>query len=423
MSAYEEQLLARMIQDKAVYFENADMISEELFMYHGDIFDAYHKLIKAGKHPALTKLIAAVPSKEKDIKAMILGVDYSVPVEDLVGELDEQCRTRMINNAMTRAAMASDSEAKIRVLTDTITGLYRNERTAMVDAYTAAKDALKSVTQKTKVEMPTGFRYLDELTGGLQRSDLFVLAGETSQGKTALGLNIVQNVIDAGRSVAFISMEMTVSQLMLRMVCTKAGIPKSEVVKRYPEVENVASGYASSKLYIADVHNNSVQHILGMIRGAHIRHNIDLAVVDYLQLMSDRDKSSREQEIGHIARSLKNLAKELDICIMALSQLGRPRGGQGHKPTLSRLRDSGQIEEAADVVMFVYRPEYYGIETYNDEPTAGVAELIIAKGRNYGIGSFTVGFEAGITRFSDRGDREGNGVDTYVSGIQKEVPF
>ena len=423
MIAYEQQLIARILQDKSVYYENADVISAELFTHYADVFVAYQDLIKKGKHVTITKLIDSVPAKKQEIKEMVLAVDYTVPVDELVSELEEQQRTRAINNAMTRAAMAKDSEAKIKALTDAITGLYRSERTALIDGYTAAKEALQSILRKTTVEMPTGYKYLDSLTGGLQRSDLFILAGETSQGKTALGLNIVQHVIDAGRSVAFLSMEMSVSQLMLRMVCTKAGIPKHDVKERYPEVEATAAEYASSKLYIADVTNNSVQHIMGLIRGAHIRHNIDLAVVDYLQLMSDRDKSSREQEIGHIARSLKNLAKELNICIMALSQLGRPRSGQGHKPTLSRLRDSGQIEEAADVVMFVYRPEYYGIKEYNNEPTEGMAELIIAKGRNYGIGSFTVEFTANITRFRDRDNYDGNADGQAPSDVQDKLPF
>ena len=423
MIAYEQQLIARILQDKSVYYENADVIDVDMFQHYSDIFTAYRDMIKKGKHVTITKLIESVPAKKQDIKDMVLAVDYTVPVDELISELDEQRRTRAINNAMTRAAMATDSEAKIKALTDAITGLYRTERTALIDGYTAAKEALQSVLSKTTVEMPSGFKYLDGLTGGLQRSDLFILAGETSQGKTALALNIVQNVLDAGRSVAFLSMEMSVSQLMLRMICTKAGIPKQKIQDRYAEIEGVAADYATSKLYIADVHNNSVQHIMGLIRGAHIRHNIDVAVVDYLQLMSDRDKSSREQEIGHIARSLKNLAKELNINIMALSQLGRPRSGQGHKPTLSRLRDSGQIEEAADVVMFVYRPEYYGIQEYNGRPTEGMAELIIAKGRNYGIGSFTVGFEADITRFGDRDNYDGDAMHPVPSVVQDKMPF
>ncbi len=423
MKRYEEQLLARMIQDKSVYFENADVITMDLFAAHGDIFAAYYDMVKAGKHPQLTKIVQTVPDKKQAIKDMLVAVDYSVPVADLITELDEGRRMRVLNEAMTRAAASRDSDDKIRHLTDAITGLYRTERTVLIDGYTAAKEAIFSVQKKQNVEMPTGFGYLDSLTGGLQRSDLFVIAGETSQGKTALALNITQSVLDAGGAAVFLSMEMSVGQLMLRMVCTKAEVRKKDIRERYSVVETTAAGYASSKFYIADVHNNSVQHIMGIIRGAHIRHNIDVAFVDFLQLMSDKSKSTREQEIGHIARSLKNLAKELNICIVCLSQLGRPRTGQSHKPTLSRLRDSGQIEEAADVVMFVYRPEYYGIKEYKDLPTEGLAELIIAKGRNYGTGSFTVGFTADITKFSGGYDTGGDGEHQGVSTIQSDVPF
>lgn len=423
MKGYEEQLLARMIQDKSVYFENADILTADLFSTHADIFDVYLSAVKKGRHPTLTRLIKEVPGKEKALKSMVVNADYNIPVDDLIAELEEGRRKRVIDAAILRAGLSGDSDSRVRALTDAITSLYRTERTALIDGYTAAKDAVLALHTKQKVEIPTGFRFLDALTGGLQRSDLFVVAGETSQGKTALALNITQSVLDAGRAVVFLSMEMSVSQLMLRMVCTKAGIPKKKAQAQYDIIEGVASEFASSKLYIADLHNNSVQHIMGIIRGGHIRHNIDVAVVDYLQLMNDKSKSGREQEIGHIARSLKNLAKELDICIVLLSQLGRPRQGQTHKPTLSRLRDSGQIEEAADVVMFVYRPEYYGIEEYKDEPTGGLAELIIAKGRNYGIGSFFADFEADITRFSDRGHTHGDGDHQDSPGAQDALPF
>ncbi len=423
MKQYEEQLLARMIQDKSVYFENADVITMDLFTAHGDIFAAYYDMVKAGKHPQLTKIVQTVPDKKQTVKNMVLAVDYNIPVEDLIAELDEGRRLKTLNEAMTKATASGDSDDKIRHLTDAITGLYRTERTALIDGYTAAKEAIFSVQKKQNVEMPTGFGYLDSLTGGLQRSDLFVIAGETSQGKTALALNITQSVLDAGGAAVFLSMEMSVGQLMLRMVCTKAEVQKKDIKERYLAVESAAAGFASSKFYIADVQNNSVQHIMGIIRGAHIKHNIDVAFVDFLQLMSDKSKSSREQEIGHIARSLKNLAKELNICIVCLSQLGRPRTGQSHKPTLSRLRDSGQIEEAADVVMFVYRPEYYGIKEYKDQPTEGLAELIIAKGRNYGTGSFTVGFQADITKFSGGYDTDGDGEHQAVSASQDDMPF
>ena len=184
------------------------------------------------------------------------------------------------------------------------------------------------------------------------------------------------------------------------------------------------------QLHVADIANVSINNVIANIRSAKFRLGIDCVFIDYLQLIRDSKSQNREQEIGTVARGLKNLAKELNIPIVLLSQLSRPKQPGNHMPGLSRLRDSGQIEEAADMVWFVYRPESYGIEQFEDQHTKELAVNIIAKGRNYGTGTFYTRFLESITRFRDNWDTaeptgeispnksfETNDID------EKEIPF
>lgn len=421
---YEKQLLARIIDQKSEYYENADIIHSDLFQIHSDIYETFSSLVKAGRYPTLTKMISILPARKETFKDMMHSIDYGVPITELVSELDESFRVRFLNQSLTVAAMKPTSDEKVKAVTDAITGLYRSERAQFRDAYTAVKDVLKAAEHKPVMETPSGFVYFDTLTGGLQRSDLVILAAETSQGKTTLALNIAQNVTDRGGCVAVISLEMTERQIMNRMLAAKSEIPERKFSEQLEYIYNIASMYASSKLYLADVTNNSSTHILGLIRSAHIRHNVDVVIVDYLQLVSDKNHKSREQEIGQTARSLKNIAKELNINVIAISQLNRAGKGYNNYPTLSRLRDSGQVEEAADLVVFVYRPEYYGIREWDDgSSTENSAEIIIAKGRNYGTGKFRCRFQGEITKFSDFNHQERYELPERISTDHEDPPF
>jgi replicative DNA helicase len=421
---YERQLLGRIISDKDQFLQNADLISEDLFANYADIYDAYYDLYSSDRHPSFAKMVSILPGRKGDLAAMVREVDHGVPVESIISELEEQKRLRLVEEGITRALSSNNSEDKVKVLTDTITGLYRTERSQFVEGFAAARDALKMMEKKQVVETPTGFPYLDSLTGGLHKGDLVIIAAETSQGKTSLALNVTQNVIDAGGSVAFISLEMTQRQIMERMICSKSGVAKSAIMDNLERAQRAASEFSTLKFYIADVTNNSASHIMGLIRSASIRYNVDVVVVDYLQLVSDKNHRSREQEIGQTARSLKNIAKELNINVIALSQLNRAGKGHSSYPTLSRLRDSGQVEEAADLVLFVYRPEYYGImEDGDGNSTEGVAEIIIAKGRNYGTGKFKTHFEKDITRFGDPVLRDRHGYVESITADEEDPPF
>jgi replicative DNA helicase len=423
---YERQLIARIINNKSDYYENADIISADMFQVYADIYDSFAGLVKQGRYPTITKMLSLLPEKEAEFKEMIRSIDYDVPISELVSELDEYRKLRVINNGLMSVALKSNSDDKARELTNTVTSLYQTTATQFQTGYEAAKTALKNLEQKKKhIEIPTGFPYLDSLMGGLQRSDLVIIAAETSQGKTALALNISQNVLDAHRAVAVISLEMSEDQLMYRMIASKSGIPQNEFINNLPDITNTAASYVGLKLHIADVTNNNTAHILGLIRTAYIRFNVDVVVIDYLQLISDKAQKSREQEIGQTARSLKNIAKELNINIVALSQLSRPTKGYNHYPTMSRLRDSGQIEEAADAVIFIYRPSEFGDDEFSDgESCEGRAEIIMAKGRNYGTGKFRTDFQREITKFGDAKHRIRHDDNTIFAGVQeKEAPF
>jgi replicative DNA helicase len=256
----------------------------------------------------------------------------------------------------------------------------------------------------------TGLRALDDFTGGLQSSDLVVVAGETSSGKTSLALTIAKNAaMNFGARVVFYSLEMGKTQLAARLMSQEAGISSKEILTQRMEADKVkhVADYtyrlSSAPIYFDDSSSANIGSITRSIRNMQRRYNVNLVVIDYLQLISSPARGeNREQQVAAIARTLKNTAKELSVCIVLLSQLSR---NEKHKPSLSRLRDSGQIEEAADVILLTYRPEMYGIRQY-EEPFEnyspyGTAMIDIAKGRNIGTHQFIASFRKEQTLFTD----------------------
>ena len=421
---YERQLIGRIITDKEAYYQNADIIGSHLFGYYAELYESFENRVKSGKHPTATVL----QSEHKDLKVIdiVKEVDYTYDIYEMVQHLDEVQRCKRINNACGEAVSLYTSEEKLTKISTSISGLSKDTSKSFQDVYEIGKQILLGMETPTVVEIDTGFRYLNTLMGGLQRSDLVIVSAETSQGKTSLALNIADNVSSNGTGVAVISLEMSEVQLTNRIISSASGLDKWQL-RREENLElaqGAVSQYKGKPFFIVDVKNTSLQHIVGLIRSTVIKSKVVLVVVDYLQLVSDKNQRSREQEVGQVARALKNLAKELDICIVALSQLSRAPKGGSHYPTMSRLRDSGQIEEAADVVIFIYRPEYYGItETDDGRSTGGLAEIIIAKGRNYGTGKFECKFEGRITKFSDFGDRDGIRNFEEPETVEGKVPF
>lgn len=258
----------------------------------------------------------------------------------------------------------------------------------------------------------TGMERFDE-KGGLQKSDLIIVAGETSQGKTSLALCMTKHAIENGAKVAFYSMEMTKEQLTARLLSAKTNIPANNILysgslapSEIRMIDDARGKLPGENLFFDDKSTSNIDSILLSIRMLKMQKDIDGAVVDYLQILNVNSRStsfSREQAMGDAARRFKNLAKELNIWIIALSQLSRDSNCP--EPNLNRLRDSGQIGEAADVVILVYRAEYYNraypapFDNKDDYPTDGTAMIDVAKGRNIGTFKFFMGFNKNTTNF------------------------
>ncbi|RMD87227.1 MAG: replicative DNA helicase [Candidatus Dadabacteria bacterium] len=272
----------------------------------------------------------------------------------------------------------------------------------------------------------SGFRDLDKITAGFQPSDLIIIAARPSMGKTSLALGIVQHVgVHQGKPVALFSMEMSKEQLVLRILCSEARVDGSGVrtgnlkEKDFPRLVEAASRVADAPIYIDDTPALTVAELRAKSRRLHKEHPLSLIVVDYLQLMRSPAFSSisREQEISDISRSLKALAKELNIPVIALSQLNRSVESRNDKrPLMSDLRESGAIEQDADVIAFIYRDEFYNKETEDK----GVAEIIISKQRNGPTGVVKLTFTPEYTRFDDFIDRDDIG---YIEEDGSEFEF
>jgi replicative DNA helicase len=259
--------------------------------------------------------------------------------------------------------------------------------------------------------VPSAFTEVDNYTGGFQKSDLIIVAGRPSQGKTAFVLSVARNAsIIHDVPVGFFSLEMSSQQLVLRLICAEARVDAHSVrTGRLPEDEwrklstSVGKLY-KAKIFIDDTPALSVLEIRAKARRLKAEHNVGMIVVDYLQLMQGpKNAQSREQEISTISRSLKALAKEINIPVIALSQLNRAVEARGDKrPVLADLRESGAIEQDADVVLFVHRPEMYNIMSDdNNESTEGIAEIIIGKQRNGPTGTARMAFIKQYARFEN----------------------
>jgi replicative DNA helicase len=256
--------------------------------------------------------------------------------------------------------------------------------------------------------VPTGFGQLDNLTSGLQNSDLIILAARPSMGKTALALNIARNAaVEAGVPVAVFSLEMSKEQLSLRLLCSEARIDSSRLrsgffsMEDWQRLTDAAGVLSAAPIFIDDSASLTAMEVRAKARRLKMDKNIGLIVIDYLQLMQGRAGAERRDlEISEISRSLKALAKEINLPVIALSQLNRMLEQRNdRRPRLSDLRESGALEQDADVVAFIYRDEVYNKEENN--PNKGTAEIILAKQRNGPTGDIKLTFLNAYTRFEN----------------------
>lgn len=261
--------------------------------------------------------------------------------------------------------------------------------------------------------VPTGFRDLDRLTSGWQRSDMIVIAARPAMGKTAFVLSMARNTaVDYNMGVAMFSLEMSSVQLVKRLISSEARIDAEKLRKgdladhEFQQIHSRIRKLATAPIYIDDTPGISIFELRAKCRRMKQKHDIQVVIIDYLQLMTagtNKGGGNREQEISQISRSIKEIAKELNVPVIALSQLSRSveqRGGD-KRPVLSDLRESGAIEQDADIVSFIYRAEYYGLLEDEQGPTQGMGDIIIAKHRNGATDSVRLQFIGRFARFEN----------------------
>ncbi len=363
-----------------------------------------------------------------DSVASVANVEfYCRIVQDrsLMRQMIESC-TEIVGDCFRAAEPARD------VLSRAQGKIFELHQASGKKAFVGVRDMLHSTLKAVQdfhdrkehiTGLATGFHDLDSLTAGLQSGDLVVVAGRPSMGKTAFALNIAEHVaVDRHgprRPVAVFSLEMSTQSLVLRLLCSHARINSHRLRTGYLKDEEMrtialkAGELYESRIFVDDSGSSNIMEIRAKSRRLKMEHpDLALVVVDYLQLVSGLPGTeNRQQEISQISRALKALAKELDLPVMALSQLSRAveaRGGSG-RPLLSDLRESGAIEQDADVVMFVYRPGYYKAPNDRTPEEMGKAEIILAKQRNGPTGTVPLTFLPDSTRFEDAarpGDEE-----------------
>jgi replicative DNA helicase len=289
-----------------------------------------------------------------------------------------------------------DRQKKIRSIADIL-----HEETDKLHRLSVAKTALTGT--------PSGFKDLDEKTGGFQPGNLIILAARPSMGKSALVTNMAENAALAGKAIALFSLEMSESELAQRFVASQARIKGEDLrrgkvaAERWPKILEACDRLSQAPLYVDDSSDTGVLEVRAKCRRLHsqVSGGLGLIIIDYLQLMrSEGHIESRVEQVGQISRGLKGLARELNVPVIALSQLSRAveqRGKEDKKPILSDLRESGQIEQDADLVMFIYRDEYYN----HDSEREGEADIIIAKHRNGPIGEVVLTFQKEYPKFAN----------------------
>ncbi|WP_158961364.1 replicative DNA helicase [Myroides fluvii] len=434
---FEEAVLGAMMIDKKGIDEVIDILQPDAFYKEGHkyIFEAIDQLF-VGNQPI--DLLTVSAQLRKNAKLDIAGGDaYLVSLTQKISSSAHiEFHSRVILQKFIQRSL-------IRISNEIIEDAY-DETTDVFDLLDKAEAKLYEVTQgnikkssetaqslvaqaKKRIEeistkeglsgLPTGFHKLDELTSGWQPSDLIIIAARPGMGKTAFVLSMARNIaIEAGAGVAFFSLEMSSVQLITRLISSETGLSSEKLrtgklEKHEWEQLNVkVKDLERAPLFIDDTPSLSIFDLRAKARRLASQYGIKLIVIDYLQLMtaggSQKGGGNREQEISTISRNLKALAKELDIPVIALSQLSRAveTRGTSKRPLLSDLRESGAIEQDADIVSFIYRPEYYKIEEWDDEfrsPTAGQAEFIVAKHRNGGLDNIRLKFLGMFGKFDN----------------------
>ncbi|HXX58359.1 MAG TPA: replicative DNA helicase [Thermodesulfovibrionales bacterium] len=431
----EQSVLGAILLDNEAISKALEILSQDDFYRdsHRRIFDAMVELYE--KNEAIDLITVTDTLKRRNDLDAVGGVTY---LSNIAAQVPTSANVRyhskiVKEKALIRSLLRSTTEIAAKVYESSL------EADELVDyaektifdvsdrrtktSFFPLKEVIKSSFEMIErlydrkeavTGVPSGFKELDELTTGFQPGDLVIIGGRPSMGKTALGLNVSQHVaLEMREPVAIFSLEMSKEQLAMRMLCAEAMVDSNSVRKGFIRKEDwhkltsAAGRLAEAPIYIDDASGTSVLEMRAKARRLKVEHHggLGLVMVDYLQLMRGRGSfERREQEISEISRSLKGLAKELHVPVIALSQLNRAVEQRGEKkPTLADLRESGAIEQDADVIIFLYRDEVYN---KNNPSNKGEAEIIIAKQRNGPTATIKLTFLSKCTRFMPYSERE-----------------
>jgi len=432
----EEVILGAMLIDKKGVDEVVDILTPEAFYReaHGHIFEAIYSLFENGE-PIDLLTVSSQLKKEKKLEK--IGGDYYLIqlTQKVSSSAHIEFHARIILQKFIQRSLIKISNEIIKESYDESTDVFDLLDSAESKLYNVAEGNIKTsyetaqslvVQAKNRIEeisnkegfsgIPSGYDELDKLTSGWQPSDLIIVAARPGMGKTALTLSMARNIaVGQHIPVAFFSLEMASVQLITRLISSETGLSSEKLrtgnleTHEWEQLNVKVKALENAPLFIDDTPSLSIFDLRAKARRLASQKDIKLIFIDYLQLMTaaiNKKGGNREQEISTISRNLKALAKELDVPVIALSQLSRAvetRGGT-KRPILSDLRESGAIEQDADIVSFIYRPEYYQIDEWDDEertPTRGQAEFIVAKHRNGAAGNLRLKFIGELGRFEN----------------------
>lgn len=455
----EEAVLGAMMIDKKGVDEVIDILQPEAFYRdaHQFIFEAIFQLFTDSQPIDLLTVSAQL---KKNGKLEIAGGDYYLIqlTQKIASSAHIEFHSRIILQKYIQRSLIKISSEIIEEAYDESTDVFdlldhaesrlyevtqgnikRSSETAQ-SLVMQAKKRIEEISNKDGLSgIPTGFHKLDQVTSGWQPSDLIIIAARPGMGKTAFVLSMARNMaIDSQSPVAIFSLEMSSVQLITRLISSETGLSSEKLrtgkleKHEWEQLSVKVRDLEKAPLYIDDTPSLSIFDLRAKARRLASQHGIKLIIIDYLQLMTaggaGKGGGNREQEISTISRNLKALAKELGVPVIALSQLSRAveTRGSSKRPLLSDLRESGAIEQDADIVSFIYRPEYYKIEEWDDEghlPTQGQAEFIIAKHRNGSLENIRLKFIGSLGKF-DNLDELGSGFDDLPSKMNlDENPF
>ena len=418
----EELLISKLIHKKDDYYEHHELLTDDLFQdaTWRKIFQWLDAEYQQGNSFDLVKALMEIKNvSDIDYKLSKCSTNESWMHNTLT--LIEQLtnnKKRVVIKSMCQDVLLQldnkDINEHIQGIENSMISLSRKERGGIIELSQHLRDTIHLIERNSLSPglsgIPSGFESIDRFTGGWQPQDLIIVGGASSMGKTSFALALAHNAAKHDYSTVVFSYEMSSTQLVSRLLSSETSIDNRYLIKgtltneEWSTIHKATGVIEKAPMYIDECKSTELRYLLNKIRQYVITKKVKLVMIDYLQLVSNMLKGrSREQEVSIIARSLKNIAKELDITIIALSQLSRGvERNAGCRPMLSNLRESGEIEQAADAVVFVYRPEYYDIISDDaGNSTEGLAEIIFAKGRNIGIGSKWLKWINYLTKFED----------------------